>query len=292
MLGRGVAFVRGAESAALADLALVAILRLHEELAHTQVTVDDETQALVDPSQLVEQEVWLLDAYLRDRDGRDPSCLATARAHIGLCLKAREQLTPLAWETLERIAHQRGSDLLAENPYAERAAQDAAVQPGDLELLIRPYAERAGWDGYLMQAAEVLDYADLHTEPFLWVEGHDWIDSLESSSAWELIGYGAIVGFHDQQPYGVLVHNDAPRSNHLAHLVICDPAKHRLYELFQRAADHCWISRTYSPVTEGTVDDASKFGVQGILDAGTSRTPFAVVSDLSSLAGELLAVKR
>ena len=85
----------------------------------------------------------LLDAYLRERDGRDPNCLATARVHLGVCLMARDQMEPLDWETLERLAHESARDVLAVQHYASRAAQDAGVDLGDLELMIRPYAERA-----------------------------------------------------------------------------------------------------------------------------------------------------
>jgi hypothetical protein len=80
----------------------------------------------------------------------------------------------------------------------------------------------------------------------------------------------------------------APRSNHLAHVLICDPAKHRLYELFQRVSDGAWLSRTYSPIAEGDIDDAGKFGVQGLIDAGASRSTLQTVDRVDDLPGSLL----
>ncbi len=111
---------------------------------------------------------------------------------------------------------------------------------------------------------------------------------LENSPAWRLIGYGAVAGFRDRQPYGVLVHNSLPRSNHLAHFLICEPAAHRLHELFLRAADRRWLSRTYKPVNEGDVDDAGKFGVEGLLQAGADRTSFKQVTTFEGIIGDLL----
>lgn len=153
---------------------------------------------------------------------------------------------------------------------------------------LRPYAERSAWDGYLVQADEILDNADIRTEPFIWVEGQEWIESLENSPAWKLIGYGALAGFRDRQPYAVLVRNSLPRSNHLAHLLVCDPATHRLHELFLRAADRRWLVRTYRPVNEGDVDDAGKFGVEGLLQAGADRTSFREATDYEGVLGHLL----
>jgi hypothetical protein len=119
-------------------------------------------------------------------------------------------------------------------------------------------------------------------------EGEDWIEALENSPAWRLIGYGAVVGFRDRQPYGVLVRNSLPRSNYLAHLLICEPAAHRLHELFLRAGDRRWLRRTYRPVHEGDVDDAGKFGAEGLLQAGADRTSFEEITSFDSVAGELL----
>jgi hypothetical protein len=97
-----------------------------------------------------------------------------------------------------------------------------------------------------------------------------------------------VAGFRDRQPYAVLVRNSLPRSNHRAHLLVCDPTAHRLYELFLRAADRRWLSRTYGAVDEGNVDDAGKFGAEGLLEAGADRTSFAEVTGFDGLVGQLL----
>ncbi|MDX6452891.1 MAG: hypothetical protein QOH16_2940 [Gaiellaceae bacterium] len=297
LLERGIAFVRDAESPALADLALIGILRLHEELAQTQVTVDDEPQALIDASALVDQKVALLDAYLRARDGRDPSCLATARAHIGLCLKAREQLSPLAWETLERIAHQRGADLVADNSYAERAAQDAAIELGDLDLLIRPYAERADWTGFIVYAENELDDVDCGETPFPWVSGTGWFTSTTVSPAWPVVGYGAVAGFQQQTSYGVHARNTKVRTPTAAHAVVVDPIHGRIHEAFKRSSDGQWLMRTYAPTSQGRVEKTGNMGPDSILEDATrsqymelDRAPNA--SDVISLlaaVGEITA---
>ena len=98
LLGRGVEFVRNAVEPALADLALQVVLRLHEKVESSLVEVDGEEHPLVELSDLLEQKLDLLDAYLRTRGGRDPQCLATARYHLAECLDHRELWTPLDWE--------------------------------------------------------------------------------------------------------------------------------------------------------------------------------------------------
>ena len=273
LLERGVVFVREAESAALADLAFVAILRIHDELVHTEVTVEDEPQPLVDPHQLLEQKIALLDAYLRQRDGRDPSCLATARAHIGLCLRAREQLSPLAWETLERIAHQSAADLLSDNPLAERAAQDAAVELGDLELLLRPYAERADWGGYVVFAEGELDYVDCGANPFPWVSGAGWFSTRPTSPVWSIVGYGAVAGFQERTPYGVFARNTKGQPAPAAHAVVVDPARECIHEGYKRASDGQWMMCTYSPVTQGRVEKTGSMGPDS-LQPDVDRSPY------------------
>src|SRR5215211_3188327 len=92
--------------------------------------------------------------------------------------------------------------------------------------------------------------------PILWVEGEGWIEALEGSPAWRLIGYGAIVGFAERQPYAVLVRNTMSRSKHRAHLLGCDPQTRRLHELFQRSTDQHWLGRTFAPVDAAMVDEA------------------------------------
>ena len=64
------------------------------------------------------------------------------------------------------------------------------------------------------------------------------------------------------------------RKELLAHLLICDPSGHRVYELSWRAADRRWLARTYTSIAEGDVDDAGKFGAEGLLQAGADRTTF------------------
>jgi hypothetical protein len=182
----------------------------------------------------------------------------------------------------------RAALILAANEFAAAAAADAGETLAEVSDRLRPYAERSAWDGYLVQADEILENADIRTEPFIWIEGEDWIEALENSPAWRLIGYGAIAGFRDRQPYGVLVRNSLPRSNHLAHLLVCDPAAHRLYELFLRAADRRWLTRTYRRINEGDVDDARKFGAEGLLQAGADRTSFEELTSLEGVVGQLL----
>ncbi len=57
-------------------------------------------------------------------------------------------------------AYKRTVDLLADNLYAERAAPRAAVELGDLEVVIRPYAERADWAGFIVFAETELEKVD------------------------------------------------------------------------------------------------------------------------------------
>jgi hypothetical protein len=272
LLGRGADFVRGADSAALADLAFVAVLRLHEELVRTEVIADEESQPLVEPHALLEQKVTLLDAYLLDRGGRDPSCFATARAHAGLCLTQREHLSPLAWETLERIAYRCGADLLAANPHAERAARDAAVEPGDLELLIRPYAERADWGGFIVFAEAELGDVDCGDEPYPWVAGAGRFNTTTLSPAWRVVGYGAIAGFAHRQRYGVHIRNKNADAPHAAHALVVDPAQKQLHEAFRRKTDGRWLMRTYSPVSEHKVAKTAEMGPDWLLDGDTDRS--------------------
>jgi hypothetical protein len=73
-----------------------------------------------------------------------------------------------------------------------------------------------------------------------------------------------------------------------AHLLICEPAARRLHELFLRSADRRWLGRTYKTVNEGDVDDAGKFGAEGLLQAGADRTSFEVITSLDSVVGRLL----
>ena len=65
-------------------------------------------------------------------------------------------------------------DILDDNPFAARAAQDAGVELGELELMIRPYAERADWAGLGVEAERLLDDSDIGDSPFPWVTGSDW----------------------------------------------------------------------------------------------------------------------
>lgn len=119
--------------------------------------------------------------------------------NLAKCLSTRKAWTPLQWEQLESLAHQTATAILDSDEHAATAAAGASL--AEITERLRPYADRSAWDGYLTLADELLDRADIHTEPFLWVEGEDWIDSLENASTWTLIGYGAIVGFRDKQTY-------------------------------------------------------------------------------------------
>ena len=288
LLRRGTDFVADVTDPALADLGFQAILGLHERIERSPVEVDGRMETLVEDNELLREKLALLNAYLREREGREPLCLATARVHLAKCLAARPAWTPLEWEQLETLAYRSGALILESDDYAAAAAADAGESLADVSERLRPYAERSAWDGYLVQADEVLDNADIRTEPYIWVEGQEWIESLENSPAWKLIGYGAVAGFRDRQPYAVLVRNSLPRSNHLAHLLVCDPATHRVHDLFLRAADQRWLARTYRAVDEGNVDDAGKFGAEGLLQAGADRTSFEEVTGYDGLVGRLL----
>lgn len=288
LLRRGSGFVRSARDPALADLGFQAILALHERIERFPIEVDGRTETLIEPSELLRQKLELLDAYLRERKGREPLCLATARVHLARCLAARPTWTPLEWEQLERLAYRSGTLILAASTHAAAAALHAGESLVEVSERLRPYADRAEWEGFLVQADAVLDNADINTDPLIWAEGDEWIEALESSPAWRLIGYGAVAGFRDDQSYAVLVRNSLPRSTHLAHLLICEPAAHRLTELFLRATDHQWLARTYKPVSEGDIDAAGRFGVEGLLQAGVDRTSFAEVATLDGVVGSLL----
>ena len=288
LLRRGTDFVADARDPALADLGFQAILGLHERIERSPVEVEARIEMLVEEDELLRQKLALLDAYLRERGGREPLCLATARVHLAKCLAAQPVWTPLEWEQIETLAHRNGALILASNDYAAAAAADAGESLADVSERLRPYAERSAWDGYLVEADDLLDNADIRTEPFIWVEGEEWVDALESSPAWRIIGYGAVAGFRDRQPYAVLVRNTLPRSNYLAHLLVCDPTRRRLHELFLRAADRRWLARTYTSIDEGEVDDAGKFGAEGLLQAGADRTTFEEVNDFDGIAGRLL----
>jgi hypothetical protein len=288
LLRRGTEFVACVGDPALADLGFQSILGLHERIERSPVEVDGHTAMLVEEEELLRQKLALLDAYLREREGREPLCLATASVHLAKCLAARPSWTPLEWEQLETLAHRNGALILAPNRHAGAAAAGAGVSLTDISERLRPYADRSAWDGYLVEADGILDNADIRTEPFIWVEGEEWIEALESSPAWRLIGYGAVAGFRDRRPYAVLVRNSRPRSKYLAHLLICDPKALRVYELFHRATDRHWLGRTYSPVGEGTVDDAGTFGAEGLIQAGASRSAFEVISGSEGIVGDLL----
>jgi hypothetical protein len=280
LLKRATEFIQNVIDPALADLAFQSVLALHERVERTPVDVDGELQTLVPADELLRQKLSLLDAYLLQRQGHDPLCLATARAHLAKCLAAKPTWTPLEWEQLESLAYRTSAEILGATAHAATAARDAGEVLAEITERLRPYADRSAWDGYLIKADELLDEPDIWMEPVICVEGKEWIETLESSPAWRLIGYGAIVGFAERQPYAALVRNATARSKYLAHLLVCDPQKQCLHELFLRAADQRWLGRLYAPVDEGTIDDAGKFGPEALLQASASRTPF------SEFAGE------
>jgi hypothetical protein len=281
LLDRGVDYVRNASEPALADLGFQAILRLHEELEHTEVTVAGELLPLVERNSLVTQKVRLLDAYLRERDGRDANCLATARTHLGVCLMAREQMQPLEWETLERLAHERAADILDDNPFAARAAQDAGVELGDLELMIRPYAERADWAGLGVEAERLLDDPDIGDSPFPWVTGSDWFATTVVSPAWKIIGYGAIAGWQHRSCYGILVRNRQPKTPFDAHAVVVDPSTGSIHEAFRRVTRRQWVVRTYTHVSEGNARKTALMGPDSILEDCT-RSGYAEIGSTTA----------
>ena len=273
LLERGIEYIRKAHEPALADLGFQAVLRLHEELERTEVTVDGEVLSLVERDSLLSQKVALLDAYLREREGRDPNCLATARAHLAMCLTAHEQLEPLEWETLERLAHTYATELLGDNPFAARAAEDAGVELGELDLLLRPYADRADWSGLGVEAERLLDDVDVGDLPFPWVAGADWFASTVVSPAWKLVGYGSVAGWQTRSQYGAVIRNYQPNSPVDAHAVVVDPSSAVIYEAFRRSADKQWQLRTYRHVSEGYARKSGEMGPDSILDH-VGRSPY------------------
>lgn len=187
---------------------------------------------------------------------------------------------------IKRIAHARAADLLVDNPYAERAARDARVDLGELELMIRPYAERAEWTGLLVEAEQHLDDVDGGDEPLHWVSGAEWFPNTVQSPAWKLAGYGAVAGFHGRQRYGILVRNRQKKTNVLAHAIVVDPATTSIHEAFERA-NGTWTCRTYSPTTEGLVAKTAVTGPDSILD-DCHRSSYEDLDDATHPVVELL----
>jgi hypothetical protein len=288
LLRRGEEFVRTVADPDLADLGFQSVLALHERIERSPVEVDGHEQTLVESDELLRQKLALLEAYLRVRQGRDPLCLATARAHLASCLAAKKAWTPLEWEQVENLAYRTCAEILQASEFAPAAARDAGEPLREITERLRPYADRSTWDGYLTLADELLSDAEINTEPLICVDGEDWFDRLEASPAWRLIGYGAIVGFAEGQPYAAVVRNSQPRSKVRAHALICEPGKGRLHELFRRASDGAWLARVYAPVNAGVVDDIRKFGLEALLQASATRTPFAEVRDAEGIVDALL----
>jgi hypothetical protein len=52
------------------------------------------------------------------------------------------------------------------------------------------------------------NFHDFTLSPFPITTGGEWLDKTDLSPAWRIAGYGAIVGYAEQLPYGVLVLND------------------------------------------------------------------------------------
>lgn len=274
LLNRGSEFIVGTENAALGDLGFQAILRLHERLEQLVVDVDGEFQLLIAREELLRQKLALLDAYLRQRGGRDPICLATARVHLAECLAQGKLWTPLEWEQLESLASRYGAILLASTVDATTAARDAGFALEDVDARLRPYADRSEWDGYVAKADERLEGTEFGLDPLVWVSGTEWFTDTALAATWEIIGYGATVGFQSGRTYGVLARNENARCAHTAHALICDPASRTLCEAARRRVDGHWLFRTYSGVSEGTMDKVLKFRSQALADAGCNRSSF------------------
>jgi hypothetical protein len=270
LLERGDTFVRAATNPDLADLGFQSVLRLHERLAGLNVEVDGFTQPLVEPDVLRQHKLALLSSYLRDRDGRDPQCLATARVHLADCLGTPDLWQPLEWETLETLAYATSPAILASNAYVAEAAADAHGDAIAATARLRPYAQRAEWAGFFIQAEVALDSFDFDTAPFPWVRGADWYDEFDLSPAWRLAGYAALVSFSPPTPYAVVVENRNSHSNHTTHLIVVDPVNHILHESWRRRSDGAWLTRTYHPIAKGTVDRIYKIGVEALSDLSRS----------------------
>jgi hypothetical protein len=288
LLERGISYVCKIESVVLADLAFQAVLRLHEELETTIVTVDDEQQPLVEPADLLSQKLRLLDAYLRERNGRDANCLATARVHLGACLRDREHWSPLDWETLEALAHRRGGDILVAHQFAQRAADDARVDLGQMTLLIDPYAERAEWGGFIVEAERLLDDVDCGEDPFPWVAGSDWINQTANSPAWTLAGYAAIAGYRDQQRYGILIRTRHPKTSFTVHALVVDPRSRTTFEAVHWTHG-VWNLREYRHSAERHLVRAGRIGSESIVD-DVDRGPYQELRDSRHPVAQLIAV--
>ncbi len=74
LLQRGIKFVKGAGSPDLADLGFQVLMQQTERLAVT-VLVGDQEEPLVEPADLAEFRLEMLETYLDGRSGEDPTCL-------------------------------------------------------------------------------------------------------------------------------------------------------------------------------------------------------------------------
>jgi hypothetical protein len=283
LLGRGEQYIRTVEEPVLADLAFQAVLRLHEELEKTEVELEGELEPLVERRDLLGQKLGLLDAYLRERGGRDPNCLATARIQLGLCLAAREQWTAREWEILEAIAYRRGGDILVANEYASRAATDAGVDDVEMAAMIHPYAERAEWTGFWAEAERLLEEIEFGLDPFPWVTGSDIFSSVWESPAWMLAAYGAVAGFHQRQTYGLLVRNYAAGSSVNLHALVVEPGRLTVQEA-RRSPAGAWVRHHYRPIGDGELRAAGRMGAQALLDKRSPGLEGSVVDQLLASA--------
>jgi hypothetical protein len=273
LLNRGSAFIRGARRQVLADLAFQAVLRLHEQIGRLEVTVDDEDVHLIEPDVLLREKLDLLRAYLADRGGSDPACLATARIHLADCVARREFWTPLEWESLEALAYRSAARIVASREHVAEAAEDACVDLDEATARLQPYADRTDWIGYIDEAENHLYDIDFDEAPLIWVAGKGTFREIDASPAWAVIGYGAIAGFQTQSPYAVIVRNTSTRGPHSDHAIAVDPARGVLFEAARRRTDGCWLARQYHPVREHQLDTAGRLGPQVLLDT-CARSPF------------------
>lgn len=266
-----VKFIAQVEDQDLADLAFQVTLIQHERLA-IEVLIDGVPEPLVPPESLLHQKLDLLAAYLK-RTGDDPLAMETARFHLAACLKNPDEWTPLEWEKLKNLAYAHGRRILS-TPLPHRPVDGLLGM--DLEEAagwIEGHAARTDWTAIASHAAEYLTDAALHTEPFPHITGAAEYSEVahapgrEGSPAWDVIGYGAIAGLSDENPYGVGVENRGDSGWAIAHILVVNPAESRLYEAVRRRADRAWLWRYYAPVGLKLLEDAAKLGPTVLSDA-------------------------
>ena len=114
-----------------------------------------------------------------------------------------------------------------------------------------------------------LSDVDLTLDPYPVVVGVGEVEPNGAAPAWECLGYGAVAGTADENPYGVAVLGTGEAS-YDAHLLALDPVTDTLYEAMRRRVDGAWLARTYTPVGRGDLDRAGRIGPSALTNAARS----------------------